>query len=182
MSINSKSRLAALRQQRSASSPRLHWRGVVILAVISAGILCALYFATHSLLTTFCIVVGFFALCWYSGVRHSRRIALLVASRSGESICGFARSFSRRSIDTLLLRAVYESVQQQLGDGRVPIRASDRLLSDLRLDSDDIDEIYWDVAETCGYDTEGGEQNPFRGRVETVAELVYFIQHQPRKV
>ncbi|MES2709861.1 MAG: hypothetical protein V4726_24910 [Verrucomicrobiota bacterium] len=56
----------------------------------------------------------------------------------------------------------------------------DRLTADLRLDSDDIDEVYWEVADTCGYETEGGEQNPFRGRVETVADLVHFLQHQPR--
>ena len=165
---------------QSASSPARRWQGIAILAAICVGILCMLYFATHSWVATFCIVAAFLALCWFSGVRHSRWVASLVATRSAESICRFARSFPRQSIDTLLLRAVYEGVQQQVGDDRVPIRASDRFLADLRLDSDDIDEIYWDVADTCGYQTEGGEPNPFRGRVETVADLVYFLQHQPR--
>lgn len=179
MNKSSRSRLDAFRGMRGVSGQALGWGGIVLLAVIGVGIVWVLHSSTGSWVATVAIVAGVIGLSWFSGVRHSRWVESLVASRSGESICQFARAFSCRSIDTLLIRAVYESVQQQVGDDRLPIRASDRFLADLRLDSEDVDEVYWDVADTCGYLTEGGEQNPFFGRVETVADLVYFMHYQP---
>lgn len=153
---------------------------MAILSGFCAGVLYLLYLATDSWLRALGIVALFSVWMWFLAERHKRWLGSLAASRSGESICGFARFFPRPSLQPVLLRAVYESVQQQMGDTPVPIRATDRFTADLRLDSDDIDEIYWEVTDTCGYETEGGEQNPFRGRVETVADLVYFLQHQPR--
>jgi hypothetical protein len=179
MNKSSRSRLEAFRGVRGASSPVLGWGGVVLLVAIGAGIVWVLQSSTGSWVATVAMVAGFIALFGFFGVRHSRWVESLVASRPGESICQFARAFSCRSVDTLLIRAVYESVQRQVGDDRLPIRASDRFLADLRLDSEEVDEIYWDVADTCGYLTEGGEQNPFFGRVETVADLVCFMHYQP---
>src|SRR5471032_295887 len=43
-----------------------------------------------------------------------RRLRALAAQRSGESICDFARSFDARAVDTWVIRAVYEALQDYL--------------------------------------------------------------------
>ena len=180
MIISSKAQIKALRQSRAKARPGFQWREAVLLVAIGVGVLSILFFTTHSWVATFGIVACFHAVWRFLDARDARWVSSLVSARSAESICGFVRSFPRRSVDPLLLRAVYEGVQQQMGSTVVPIRASDRFGVDLRLEPDDIDEIYWEVADLCGYQTEGGELNPFHGRVETVANLVCFLRHQRR--
>lgn len=176
---SSKTQLRALRAQHAADRSSPPWRGIAVLGGTVAGVVFALYLATDSWLVAVGII-GFFAI-WsrFLSERHERWLGTFATSRVGESICGFARDFPRGSVEPVLLRAVYEGVQGQMGDYRVPIRATS-LTSDLHLDADDIDEVYWDIADTCGYETEDGEQNPYRGRVKTVADLVHFLQYQPR--
>ena len=110
---------------------------------------------------------------------RSQRFAQLVAARPAESICEFARSFDRHSANTVLIRSVYETVQKQIGGSPVPLRVSDRLLEDLDLDGDDLDEIAVDAAALARRSLDSTDSNPLYGRVTTVKDLVDFLRHQP---
>lgn len=153
---------------------------MVLCVGVVGGLVSVLYLAVGCWIGVAAVIGGLAIWCWTANVKHERWLRSLVASREGESICGFARAFPRRSVEPLLLRAVYEVLQEQMGGTPVPVRAKDRFAADLRLDPDDLDEVYWEVADLCGYQTEGGERNPLWGKVETVADLVHFLHHQPR--
>ena len=104
-------------------------------------------------------------------------------ARTGESICEFTRAFDARRVDTWVIRAVYERVQQELRPvcPSFPVRASDRLKEDLRLDDDDIDlDILPDVISRTGRSMEDHKRNPLYGKVTTVADLVTFFTAQPK--
>lgn len=61
-----------------------------------------------------------------------------------------------------------------------PVRASDLLLNDLHIDSDDIEELLVDIAARSGHSLDETEDNPFYGNINTVRDLVLFINAQPR--
>lgn len=109
-----------------------------------------------------------------AGRRRAKRIA---AERSGESICEFARSFERRSVDPWILRATYERLVATCG---FPVRADDRFEGDLRIGGEDVDFEAIEIAERSGRSLEGAEANPRCGKVETVRDLVLFFDGQPR--
>lgn len=48
------------------------------------------------------------------------------------------------------------------------------------MDPEDIDDIYFDVADKLGISVEDAEKNPFYERVNTVKDLVLFLDKQPR--
>jgi hypothetical protein len=116
---------------------------------------------------------------WRASVVRSRRFGELAVTRPSESICDFARSFDRRTTDTVLIRSVYETVQEQMGCPPVPLRAADRLLEDLDLDGDDLDEIVVNAAGLAQRSLDSTDSNPLYGRVSTVQDLVDFLRHQP---
>jgi hypothetical protein len=125
---------------------------------------------------------------WARDARNTRiaraRLQALAASRGGESICGFARSFDCRAVDTWIVRAVYEELQEalQLGETKFPVRASDSLYQDLfAIDPDTVDAaLAPDIAERTGRSMDRAEENPYRGKVATVRDLVMFFNAQPR--
>jgi len=111
--------------------------------------------------------------------RDRERFRELSAARSGESICTFARSFERRKVDTWVIRAVYEELQEYVGRG-LPIRSQDRLQEDLRIDDDDLDmDLAVNIAKRTGRSLKAVSANPYFGRVHTVEELVLFFNSQP---
>jgi len=113
--------------------------------------------------------------------REKARLKELLRNRSGESICEFARSFDAREIDPLVIRSVYEQLQDVLSGycPALPIRASDRLTEDLGIDVDDLDmSVAPAVASRSGRSLEGVETNPYYGRVKTASDLVYFFNLQ----
>jgi acyl carrier protein len=61
-----------------------------------------------------------------------------------------------------------------------PVRASDSLLDDLHIDSDDVKDLLVDVAARSGHSLAETESNPFYGKINTVSDLVFFINAQPR--
>ena len=61
-----------------------------------------------------------------------------------------------------------------------PVRASDLLLKDLHIDSDDIEDLLVDIAARSGYSLDETENNPLYGKINTVHDLVLFINAQPR--
>src|SRR5437763_11937501 len=107
-----------------------------------------------------------------------RHLAEIARERDGESICEFSRAFDVRKTDAWVIRAVYEQIQEQLRwvQPGFPVRATDRLVEDLRLDPDDIDmDVFSDVASRTGRSIRYTRSNPMYGRVRTVADLVAFF-------
>ena len=129
------------------------------------------------------IVSGLLLALTATGIFESRRSQRhfheLAASRTDESICTFARSFNRHSVDTWVIRAVYEELQRHLGP--VPVRAQDVLVRDLRIDGDDLDfDLVPDIAERTGRSLQKLTGNPYYGKVETVGDLVFCFNSQPK--
>jgi hypothetical protein len=116
--------------------------------------------------------------------RDAHLLRALAEVRHGESICEFARNFDPRTVDTWIVRAVYEQLQDQLKSRhpRFPLRASDRLKQDLLLDDDDLDlDIAEMVEQRTGRSLERIEENPLFGKVETARDLVLFFNAQPMR-
>lgn len=125
--------------------------------------------------------VGLGVLVWVYSLINIRDRRRLAASRRGENICNFARSFDRGT-DTWILRAVYEELCRFLSVDRqpIPVRRADRFEQDLDLDHEDLEELARDIAFRAGRSIEGGEKNPLYGKVKTVADMVGFFEHQPK--
>ena len=72
----------------------------------------------------------------------------------------------RRRLDPWAVRAAYEELQAATG---FPLRPTDKLTRDLRLDYDDLDlDMLADIANRCGRLLDATENNPAT-RVETSA-------------
>jgi hypothetical protein len=143
---------------------------------------CLVYFFWNYPIGTTIVVLGFVLLVVVERYRGRKRLAALAASRTGESICEFARSFDGHSVDTWVVRAVYEQLQKYLGPRyQIPIRASDVFDQDLPIDSEDLDmDIASEMAQRTARSMENMEANPFYGKVKTVADLVHFFNAQPK--
>jgi hypothetical protein len=116
--------------------------------------------------------------------RHFRR---LLSERPGEDIGTFARAFDRRTqpFDPWVVRAVWDAlVPYVVCGGRkvpVPLRPSDRLFEDLRIDPEDTEfELIEEIATRSRHSLNNLENNPFFGEMETVGDLIHFISLQPR--
>ena len=107
----------------------------------------------------------------------------LAKERGEPNICSYARSFDFRSTDTQIMREVYNLVQEWAGkydDVPFPVRADDSFEFLYRMDSDDLDDIFLEVAEKLGISTEQAQKNSYYDRVETVKDLVLFLNDQRR--
>src|SRR5262249_32026675 len=101
-----------------------------------------------------CILIPIIAVCWPFMIvghlaikRHLRRLA---SERISEHIGTFARAFNRRSepFDPWVVRATWDALSPYvvLDGASVPLRPTDRLLEDLCIDPDDIEELIPEVA------------------------------------
>jgi hypothetical protein len=153
--------------------------GGALLAALAVGLLAVIYARPSVLLP----VAGLVVLGGILGADERRRLRRLAAERRGESVCTFARSFDLRVTDPRVVRAVYEEIQSYYAGSveRLPVRATDRIEEDLRLDWDDLDDLARDVAARAGRLMDQPERNPFYGRVRTVWDLVLFLDYQPRR-
>jgi len=170
------SRLIPLRSEKDIS-----W--VWLLGVLLAGFGYFMYSSSNTArcVTAFLIL----AFCFYVSVinrREKRRFEGMCTTRDEESICTFARSFSTRHVDTWVIRAAHQEIQQLTKSyiPAFPVRASDLLLDDLHMDSDDIEDLLVDIAARSGHSLNETENNPFYGKINTVRDLVLFINAQPR--
>jgi len=118
----------------------------------------------------------------YESKKHKQRLRKIVDERANEGICTFARSFERNQVDSWIIRAVHEELQHYMKfpEGTCPLRTSDKLEKDLKIDPDDIEDLIPVVAQRTGRCLENTERNPFFGKIETVGDLVLFINNQPR--
>ena len=148
-------------------------RGWVLLAAVVAFLGWLIYLQPFFAVACAAIFVfGCLAALWE---RHQQ--AKVAAQRPGESICTFARGFDYRRTDTRVIRAVYEELQPLTA---FPLRASDKLEDDLKLDGEDLDlDIVPTLIERMGRSLDDAKNNPYWGRVHTVADLVAFFCAQP---
>lgn len=120
---------------------------------------------------------------WYDSRTLARRLLSLAKGRSGQTICEFAREFNPREVDTWVIRAVYEQLQEYLADVHpsFPVRADDVLLKNLVSDPDDLDmDLVEEIARRTGRSLEGANANPYYQGIRTVRDLVMFFNAQPR--
>jgi hypothetical protein len=67
-----------------------------------------------------------------------------------------------------------------MGPPLVPLRAEDRLLDDLELDDEDLDEIIVYAAIIANRSSDFTESNPLYGsEIINVQDVVEFLRHQP---
>jgi acyl carrier protein len=156
-----------------------YWPAWVALAILA---FVPVYFLLNHPVGTSAVLSLLVVMSVVENKRRKARLVALAESRSGESICEFARSFERKEIDTWVVRAVYEQLQRYLGeDPSVPIRATDRLKEDLPIDSEDLElDLMAEIAQRTGRSLDNTIANPYYDKVRTVGDLVLFFNAQPR--
>ena len=133
------------------------------------------------------LTLGLFAILVSYGViavyLDNRRLKRLADERIEESICTFGRSLDFRRLDTKVIRAVYEELQQYFDFLKrpLPLRPNDRFNEDLKMDHEDLEDLAEGIALRCGRTFDSPENNPFYGKVTTVSDLVEFICNQPQR-
>jgi hypothetical protein len=154
----------------------------LVLAVLGGGVLAAAirWPVVAGVLLVFAAVTA------GGGRRYHRWASALAASRVGEDIGTFAREFDRRApgFDPHVARAVWDALRAELAAGGppVPIRPTDHLTRDLRLDPEDVAlDLLAEVAARTGRDLESAPRRSPPARVETVADLVAFVAALPRR-
>lgn len=148
-----------------------------LLGLLGAGLLAAAIVSV----TGRVILIGLILLSALDHVSDHRRLRWLALAREGENLCTFARAFDRRQTNYWVMRAVYDALRPYctFRGGRMPLRPSDSLARNLRIDADDLTDIARDATVRVGRAFEDLEANPLYGRVDTVRDLVAFVQHQP---
>jgi hypothetical protein len=107
-----------------------------------------------------------------------RRRQFMADQRQGESICTFVRAFDCRAFDTWVLRATYEQLTECVG---FSVRPGDRLAEDLGVDDEyDLDVFGETIARLAGREFDETRNNPWFGRVRTVADVCDFLMCRPR--
>lgn len=125
----------------------------------------------------------FFIVEYRNRKESKKHFEALLADRVDDSICTFSRHFECREIDTWVIRAVYEQLQNYMASekGNFPIRPMDDVFTDLRIDDEDYEiDIVEEISERTGRTLESADQNPHYGKANIVENLVYFFNEQPK--
>ena len=115
--------------------------------------------------------------------KSKKHFGILLKNRQKDSIGTFSRHFEFRKIDTWVIRAVYEQLQNYLSSEKenFPIRPSDDIFIDLKIDDEDFEyDLVEEIAQRTGRSLENAESNPYYGKVNIVENLVYFFNEQPK--
>ncbi len=110
--------------------------------------------------------------------RRVRDLNAIAAKRAGESICQFARAFDRRTVDTWIIRASYEAIQQELADVMpdFPVHVGDRITRDLGIDPEDLyDDLMPAIARRCGRVFVAPDKQWQGPPITTVGDLVHAL-------
>ncbi|MES2899557.1 MAG: hypothetical protein V4723_07500 [Pseudomonadota bacterium] len=79
---------------------------------------------------------------------------------------------------------MYEQLQESLAYAHpaFPVRASDNLKAELRLDDEDLDmDLAAQVEQRTGISLDCSETNPHYGKINTVKDVVMFFQAQMKR-
>ena len=154
--------------------------GWIVLSVVSSIFIWLFWLAPILLLA-----LPFLAVFLYLESRkETKHFQELLSQRTGYSICEFARHFDCKEIDTWVIRAVYEQIQNYMESRtpNFPILPSDDIFSDLKIDDEDFEyDIVEEIASRTGRSLKGAESNPYYGKANVVQNLVYFFNRQPLK-
>jgi hypothetical protein len=113
--------------------------------------------------------------------RLRARLRRLAETREGDALEGFVKSLPIRELDTWVVRAVFEQVRNYLTEHPgFPLRASDQLVKDLRIDPDDLEDLAIEIAQRSGRVLDHCERNPYYNKVTTVEDIVRFFCAQPK--
>jgi hypothetical protein len=159
------------------------WKRALAYAVLAMLVGTYLWLLSKWPLAMIAIVLFVVVVSAFQNHRRHVHLRTVVESREQESICTFVRSLPIRTLDPWVVRAVFEQLQDYLRDSHVafPLRPSDRLVKDLRIDPDDLDEILiWDIARRSGRSLSNLRANPHYGQVITVEALIRFFCAQPK--
>lgn len=153
------------------------WAKALVLSIFVIGFIALLVCHPWVLIP----ISGVIVLIVVEADRQNRHLSRLAIERDGESICTFARSFDYRVVDTWIIRAVFEERRPWCQSGRLvmPLRASDDIEAILKIDLEDLDELFSDIAHRSCRSTENCDRNPLFGKVKTVSDLVSFLMNQP---
>ena len=152
--------------------------------LVLAGIVVGLSYLTYyHLIPVIGFAIFFTIVSWITFRVDTRRKLALAASRPGDPLCTFSRTLDLRSADPWVVRATFEALQLHFPKQArpFPIRPTDRLIADFKIDPEDIDDIAREVAERTGYSLDQAEHNPLYGHVDTVGDLIRFFTHQPKR-
>ncbi len=113
--------------------------------------------------------------------KNKKHLSRLLENRRNYSICEFARHFEYRKIDTFVIRAVYEQLQNHMQTETFPILPTDDIFADLKIDEEDFEyDIVAEIAQRAGRSLDNVKHNPYYGKASIVENLVYFFNEQPR--
>ena len=149
----------------------------IIAVVILIG-LYAMYSSPFFMIMIPIIILWGFSLSKKEKIKYEK----LAEERKDKSICNFSRSFNCREVDTWVLRAVYEQIQEYISNKNNPVAidADDHLYDTLDIDEEDLEmDLLEEIFQRTNRSTENTEKNSFYGKVETVRDLVLFINEQP---
>ncbi len=107
----------------------------------------------------------------------------ILKGRDNDSICTFSRHFELRQVDTWVIRAVYEQLQNYMNgeNENFPVRATDDVFEDLMIDDEDFEyDLVEEIAQRTGRSLENAKTNPYYGKANIVENLVYFFNEQPK--
>jgi hypothetical protein len=163
-------------------APEPTWTGKSVGVVV--GVLVCLLVMIYFVPMLGILVAGIALVSTILGIANNRRLRRLAAERQREDIGTFARSFDRRASDPWVIRAVWDAFVPYVSfpGGRLPLRASDCLDEDLRIDPDDVDILVREILARVGRTPEALERNPLTGRVRTIGDVVAFVNHQPKRL
>lgn len=157
-----------------AAPPKNTLVGWLAGAVLVVGLIWAVLASPPSL---HWIAGGAFGLIAAVTALHHRWLKRIRAERKEESICTFARTLPARAHDTWVVRAVYEEFSRHVG---APIRPSDNLTRFWGIDGDDLDDAMLRIAHRAGRSMADPQKNPWFDQVTTVADLISFLEQQPK--
>jgi acyl carrier protein len=159
--------------------PRLKAFAILSVSVAHLLLLAIVFF--HKPVLGLSIVLVIAGLTGLTEFRRRRRLAQLAATREGESLCTFARSFDDRAIDTWVIRAVFEELRPycKFGKRTLPLRANDHLANDLFIDSDDLVETMFDIEARTGRWLDDQQLVASPPKIQTVRDLVMFFTTRP---
>jgi hypothetical protein len=124
----------------------------------------------------------FFAVFTLMDVMNTRRLRRLARERLADSICRFARSLDYRRLDTKVIRAVYEGMQDNLAHvcPAFPVRTSDKVAQMYRIDPEDYEDMVVEIADQVGRSLKDYERNPYYSQTSTIGGLIEFLCAQPK--
>ena len=158
--------------------PTLSPIGWLTLLVIGA---VAVYVLWSRPLPLFAAVVLFTIWTIRGNKSKRRQLSHLAKSRNADALCQFARAFDTKQVDTWVIRATFEQIQDYM-EGlypKFPIRADDSLLEDLKVDDEDLEDVADEIAVRTCRSKEYGDNNPYFGKVITAKDMVLFFNAQP---